>query len=77
MRQEADLTQADLAARLGRPQTFVSKYELGERRLDLPQLRQICRAVGLTLEKLVRRLEDLLRDRGLDGQPLSARSRQH
>lgn len=66
VRQEAGLTQAGLASRLGRPQTFVSKYELGERRLDLLQLRQICRAVGLTLEEFVRRLEVMLRDRAID-----------
>lgn len=66
VRQEAGLTQAGLATRLGRPQTFVSKYELGERRLDLLQMRQICRAVGLTLEGFVRRLEAMLRDRGID-----------
>ncbi len=69
VRLEAGLTQAGLAHRLGRPQTFVSKYELGERRLDLLQLRQICRAVGLTLEDFVRRLEGSLRDRGDDDTP--------
>ena len=67
VRQEAGLTQGALAERLNRPQTFVSKYELGERRLDLLQLRQICRAVGVTLEEFVRRLEAALRDKGFAG----------
>ncbi len=69
IRLEAGLTQAELARRLGRPQTFVSKYELGERRLDLLQLRQICRAVGLTLGGFVARLEELLRVGGGDDTP--------
>jgi transcriptional regulator with XRE-family HTH domain len=50
-----------MAERLGQPQSFVSKYESGERRLDLIQLRQICEAVGTTLERFVRRLEKSLK----------------
>ena len=37
-REASGLTQADVAKRLGKPQSFVSKYERGERRLDLPEL---------------------------------------
>lgn len=61
MRLEARLTQVQLAERLGQPQSFVSKYELGERRLDLIQLRQICEAVGVPLEKFVHRFEKVLK----------------
>ena len=57
IRLEAGLRQSDLAACLGRPQSFVSKYESGERRLDLVELRQICQAVGISLEEFVRRFE--------------------
>jgi transcriptional regulator with XRE-family HTH domain len=56
-RDEAGLTQVLLARRLGRPQSFVSKYESGERRLDLVELREICRSLGITLTKLVERFE--------------------
>ena len=35
IRREASLRQVELAKRLGKPQSFVSKYESGERRLDL------------------------------------------
>ncbi|MCP4592394.1 MAG: helix-turn-helix transcriptional regulator [bacterium] len=57
IRVEAGLRQTDLAGRLGQPQSFVSKYESGERRLDLLELRHICETVGTSLEEFVRRLE--------------------
>lgn len=57
LRQEAGLRQVDLAGRLGEPQSFVSKYESGERRLDVLELRQICAATGVTLATVVERLE--------------------
>ncbi|SFS87564.1 helix-turn-helix domain-containing protein, partial [Brevundimonas viscosa] len=34
-RLEAGLTQAEVAARLGKPQSYISKVEQGERRLDV------------------------------------------
>lgn len=61
IRVEAGLTQVQLAERLGQKQSFISKYESGERRLDLIQLRQICVAVGMPLEKFVRRFEKSLK----------------
>ncbi len=60
LRLAAGLRQADLADVLGKPQSFVSKYEAGERRLDLLELRQVCNALGLPLAELVVRLEALL-----------------
>jgi transcriptional regulator with XRE-family HTH domain len=54
----AKLRQADVAARLHQPQSFVSKYESGERRLDLIELRNVCSALGTTLLDFVRRLEE-------------------
>lgn len=61
IRLEAGLRQVDLAARLNQPQSLVSKYESGERRLDLLELREVCRATGISLEEFVRRFEDSLR----------------
>lgn len=40
-RGKAGLTQADVARRLGRPQSFVSKCESGERRVDVIELAEI------------------------------------
>ena len=50
LRLGAGLSQADLAKRLGRPQSFVSKYETAERRLDLPDLEDIAHALGVSLD---------------------------
>lgn len=61
IRTDAQLTQVALAKRLGRPQSFVSKYESGERRLDLVELRQVCAALGTTLGKLTARFEAAVR----------------
>ena len=40
------MTQTELAARLKRPQSFVAKYELGERRVDVVEFAEIARALG-------------------------------
>jgi len=60
LREEAGLRQVDLAELLGEPQPFVSRYERGERRLDILELRKICKLLGLTLRQFVDRLEELL-----------------
>ena len=57
IRLETGLTQADLAVRLGQPQSFVSKFESGERRIDVLELRQICVAMGIGLVDFVRLFE--------------------
>lgn len=44
IREEAGLRQVDLAKRLGVPQSFVSKYEVGERRLTFVEVLFVCRA---------------------------------
>jgi len=49
-RREAGLTQEEVATRLGRPQTWVSKCELGERRVDFVELVEFARIYGRPLE---------------------------
>jgi len=66
LRTESNLTQKELATRLQRPQTYVSKYELGERRLDLLELHDICHACGVTLAELVKRIEPSLKAASLN-----------
>jgi len=46
-RDAAGLTQVQVAARLGRPQSFVSKYEGGERRLDVVEFLAVTDALGI------------------------------
>ncbi len=53
-RQDAGVTQTDLAARLGRPQSFVAKYEANERRVDLVELQEICDALNVDLLDVVK-----------------------
>lgn len=59
-RVRAKLTQIDLAAGLQKTQSFVSKFERGEIRLDLIQLRTVCQAIGKTLPEFVTELEQRL-----------------
>lgn len=55
IRDEANLRQIDLAIRLDQPQSFVSKYESGERRLDLLELELVCEACDTDLVEFAKR----------------------
>jgi transcriptional regulator with XRE-family HTH domain len=59
-RQKKGLTQSQLSLRLERPQSFVSKYEMGERRLDVVELLNVCGELGITLTEFASRLEVLI-----------------
>ena len=58
LREAAELRQVDLATRLKRPQSFVSKYESGEKTLDFLEVREVCHALGVPLIDFVRRYEE-------------------
>jgi transcriptional regulator with XRE-family HTH domain len=60
-RQRAGLTQEEVAKRIGEKQTFVSKCERGERRVDVVELRTFCRAFGVNLSQFVAALEKAVR----------------
>ena len=57
-RKSANLTQAELAKKLSRPQSFVSKYERGERRLDVVEFLEVARALGMNAVKFIKNLDD-------------------
>ncbi len=44
------ITQAELSTALGMTQSFVSKYEMGERRLDFVEVDRICGELGVALD---------------------------
>jgi len=56
-RLEAGVTQDELARRLGRPQSFISKCESGERRVDVVEFLAFCRALGVEAAKMLREIE--------------------
>lgn len=51
------LTQADVAERLGRPQSFVAKYERGERRVDVVEFLELATVIGFDPHALIGALE--------------------
>jgi len=55
-RKSKGLTQADVADRLGKPQSYVSKYESGERRLDVVEFIDIAEAIGIRPNSLIGKL---------------------
>jgi transcriptional regulator with XRE-family HTH domain len=57
VRQEADVSQVELAARLNETQSDISKFERGERRLDVVQLGWWCKALGCQLSDFVKKYE--------------------
>jgi len=57
MRKEANLRQTDLAIKLLKPQSFVSKYESGEKTLDFFEVKEICEALGSSLADFIIKLE--------------------
>jgi transcriptional regulator with XRE-family HTH domain len=43
----AALTQEELAAKLERPQSYIAKYETGDRRLDVVEFLEVCASIGI------------------------------
>jgi len=55
-RQKAGLTQVEAAKQLDRPQSFVSKCEAGERRVDVVEWLKFCRIYKADPQKMIRKL---------------------
>jgi transcriptional regulator with XRE-family HTH domain len=59
LREAKHLTQAQLARKLSVPQSFVSKYETGERRIDVIETVLICQALETSMTQLLSKLSKL------------------
>jgi transcriptional regulator with XRE-family HTH domain len=59
-RKNAGLSQHELAKRLHKPQSFVAKYEGGERRVDVVEFLTICRTIGADPAKILRALKNAI-----------------
>jgi len=55
-RKTTGLTQAEVAGRLKKPQSFVARYENGERRLDVLEFLSVCRAIEADAIEILREL---------------------
>ena len=60
LRAKQGLTQEDLGSKINKNQSFISKCERGERRLDIVELRAFCKAIGVNFGEFVSELEILL-----------------
>jgi transcriptional regulator with XRE-family HTH domain len=63
-RKAASLTQVQCSKALGRPQSFMSDVESGTRRLDIVQLRDLCKVLGIGLTGLIEEFEGELQEDG-------------
>ena len=63
IRKKAKLSQSELASKLGKPQSFVSKYESGERRLDFLEIRSICIEAKFSVKDFVELFERFLKEK--------------
>jgi transcriptional regulator with XRE-family HTH domain len=64
LRRDKGLTQEALAELLGVPQSYVSKYELGERRLDFVETFEICHALNVDVVAFVQRFAKRIESEG-------------
>ncbi|MBU1364546.1 MAG: helix-turn-helix domain-containing protein [Gammaproteobacteria bacterium] len=64
-RETAGLTQVQIADALGRPQSFVSKYERGDRRLDFTEFVEITAILGIDVAAFITAYQDSINDLNL------------
>lgn len=65
-RKAAHLTQQELSQKLGRPQSYVSKFERGERRLDVIEFLEVTRNINADPHRLLIEIEPLLVKESMD-----------
>jgi len=57
-RKSAGLSQQDLANRLKKPQSYVAKFEIGERRLDVVEFLQVMQALNIDPCEVIRLVQN-------------------
>jgi transcriptional regulator with XRE-family HTH domain len=62
VRRRQNVTQVELADRLGEHQSYVSKYEVGASRLEFVQVEVVCRALQISLSELATLLEEYMNE---------------
>ena len=55
-RLSAGMTQSEVASELGQPQSYVSKYERGERRLDVIEFLKVAKLIGFNPIEMISEL---------------------
>jgi len=59
-RLQSKMTQQELALHLGCSQTYISKYEQCQKRLDIIEVRKICLCLGISFQEMVAEFEERL-----------------
>jgi transcriptional regulator with XRE-family HTH domain len=67
-RKEAQLTQESLAKSLKKPQSFVAKYENGERRLDVIEFLLVARVIGVDPCDIIRKISQVMSESSGEGE---------
>ncbi|MFZ0544521.1 MAG: helix-turn-helix transcriptional regulator [Candidatus Promineifilaceae bacterium] len=62
-RQQQGITQIQLAEKLGRPQSFVSKYENGDRRIDVIEFIDIAKALKIDPLEFIRDFQETITEK--------------
>jgi transcriptional regulator with XRE-family HTH domain len=77
LRQRTDrgVTQSELAKRLGKPQSFVAKYEGGERGLSVIEFIEIAEALQVRPSDLLDELHEILKSSGQQDASISAKTK--
>lgn len=57
-RRDAGLTQTELAYRLGKPQSYISKAERGERRIDVIEFIEIAEAIDTSPAAIIQQIAE-------------------
>lgn len=60
-RKDAGITQVEFAERIKQTQSFVSRCERGERRIDVIELRVFCEAIGISFAEFIAQLDEIIR----------------